>query len=310
MITFILIASSIFAAFTLIWLFRRRVPKPIKVAILLTSLVVVAVVSLVFEVLCLVCLVAAKGQHRAAGHRPGSYHGGLHRLLQARGPAEVAAHSVVGGGRQFSLSDPTQEGTMRIILVLVVLAVCIAIVYRRQLRIDQPLITSQGPTIEKLERLSQLVTTRVQVADVLVAEGQGCRGSWLIKGDALLSVNLARPKSSTSKRAPSRRRLSCLSHRCCKRGSIIPAPAPGAWNAWLGCPGTRTKMPSAMPFTAEAQKLVAHTAASPENISQAKLTAETVLKALYAEVGWSLAVKWDSPTGEGQKAATTGSALL
>ncbi len=67
MITFILIASSIFAAFTLIWLFRRRVPKPIKVAILLTSLVVVAVVSLVFEVLCLVCLIAARGQHRLLG---------------------------------------------------------------------------------------------------------------------------------------------------------------------------------------------------------------------------------------------------
>ncbi len=71
MLTCILIASSIFAVFTIIALFRRRlarcVPKPIKVAILLTSLVVVAVVSLVFEVLCLVCLAAAKGQHRLLG---------------------------------------------------------------------------------------------------------------------------------------------------------------------------------------------------------------------------------------------------
>ena len=51
-------------------------------------------------------------------------------------------------------------------------------------------IHSEGPTVEKLERLSQLVTTRIQIADILVAEGNGCRGSWLIKDDALLSVNL------------------------------------------------------------------------------------------------------------------------
>ena len=42
---------------------------------------------------------------------------------------------------------------------------------------------------------------------------------------------------------------------------------------------------------AEAQRLVAHTASSAENLSQAKLTAETVLKALYAEVGWQLTVR-------------------
>jgi hypothetical protein len=36
-------------------------------------------------------------------------------------------------------------------------------------------VQSQGPTIERLERLSQLVTTRVSVADVLVGEGEGIR---------------------------------------------------------------------------------------------------------------------------------------
>jgi hypothetical protein len=33
-------------------------------------------------------------------------------------------------------------------------------------------VQSQGPTIERLERLNQLVTTRVSVADVLVSEGE------------------------------------------------------------------------------------------------------------------------------------------
>ena len=34
-------------------------------------------------------------------------------------------------------------------------------------------VQSQGPTIERLERLSHLVVTRVCVADVLVGEGKG-----------------------------------------------------------------------------------------------------------------------------------------
>jgi hypothetical protein len=34
-------------------------------------------------------------------------------------------------------------------------------------------VQSQGPTIQRLERLSHLVTSRVSVANVLVGEGEG-----------------------------------------------------------------------------------------------------------------------------------------
>jgi hypothetical protein len=50
-------------------------------------------------------------------------------------------------------------------------------------------ITSQGPTIERLQHLRSLVVVRVRVADVLTAEGEGYRGVWLIKGDALIGVD-------------------------------------------------------------------------------------------------------------------------
>jgi hypothetical protein len=56
------------------------------------------------------------------------------------------------------------------------------------------IVHSQGPTIERLERLSHPVVTRVYVADVLVGEGEGCRGAWLIKGDALVGVNLGKAR--------------------------------------------------------------------------------------------------------------------
>ena len=43
---------------------------------------------------------------------------------------------------------------------------------------------------------------------------------------------------------------------------------------------------------AEAQKLVAHTAGSPENIQQAKAGAESAIRGLYSELGWQAAVTW------------------
>jgi len=42
---------------------------------------------------------------------------------------------------------------------------------------------SQGPTFERLERLSQLITLQVCVSDVLTGKSYGYRGAWLIRGD-------------------------------------------------------------------------------------------------------------------------------
>ena len=57
-----------------------------------------------------------------------------------------------------------------------------------------PTLPSMGPTVTQLERLGELTTTRVHVTDVLTAEGEGYRGSWLIKGDALLSCDMSKAK--------------------------------------------------------------------------------------------------------------------
>jgi hypothetical protein len=192
--------------------------------------------------------------------------------------------------------------------VIVVLAVCAGIVVcLRQLRINQPpvIINSQGPTIEKLEKLSQLVTTRVQVADVLVGEGNGCRGSWLIKGDALLSVNLGQAKI-TDKQEDAKQATIILPEPQVLQPRVDHSRT-RTWSvervAWLPWSADQDALRDTV--YAEAQKLVAYTAASAENISQAKLTAETVLKALYAEVGWTVTVKWDTATIDSQRVATS-----
>ncbi len=82
-----------------------------------------------------------------------------------------------------------------VLAVLTILAV-LALRGRSWLsRSPQPIvIQSLGPTVERLQKLSHLVTTKVLIADVLVGEGEGHVGAWLVKGDALLGVDLSRAK--------------------------------------------------------------------------------------------------------------------
>ena len=163
-------------------------------------------------------------------------------------------------------------------------------------------VHSQGPTIQKLERLSTLVSLRVEIADILVATGQGCRGSWLITGDALLAVNLSQAKI-TDKQDDAKQATIILPQPEVFQPRVDHSRT-RTWSvervAWLPWNADQDALRDAV--YAEAQKLIAHTAASAENIQAAKLTAETVLKALYAEVGWTLAVKWDNAPTDSPKA--------
>jgi hypothetical protein len=157
---------------------------------------------------------------------------------------------------------------------------------------SSPIVESQGPTLQRLERLSHLVTTRVLIADVLVGEGEGFRGAWLIKGDTLLGVNLGRAQI-TAKDEAVRRATICL-------------PAPEVLQARVDHQRTRTwevRKTSWAPWSGdpdrlrdsvmrEAQRLVAHAAGSAETLAQAKLTAETLIRGFYEEVGWQVQVTW------------------
>ncbi|MEI8373659.1 MAG: DUF4230 domain-containing protein [Planctomycetota bacterium] len=153
-------------------------------------------------------------------------------------------------------------------------------------------VKSQGPTIERLERLSHLVTSRVFVVDVLIGEGEGCRGAWLIRGDALLAVDLKHTQI-TEKNDESRK-------------ATITLPQPGILQPRVDHEKTKTWEVSRMtwlPWNAnqdrlrdevmlQAQRLVTQAAGSKENVEQAKKAAESIIRALYDEVGWNVKVIW------------------
>lgn len=169
--------------------------------------------------------------------------------------------------------------------------------------VQPPVIQSQGPTTERLMQLSHLAAARIFISDVLVGEGNGCKGAWLIRGDAVIAVDLSKAAVVEKDEA--------------KKRATIRLPPPEVLQARVDHERTRVfevKSTTWIPWAsdsdslrdavyAHAQRLVGHAAGSAENIQQAKMTAETVIRALYAEVGWQVTVAWGSPPSEGPKTA-------
>ena len=152
-------------------------------------------------------------------------------------------------------------------------------------------------------KLSHLVTTKVLISDVLVAEGEGHAGSWLVKGDGLLGVDLRRAKVVTKDDTVHRATVWLPLPELLQ--SRVDHERTRCWQvrktAWLPWSGDGDKLRDQVML--EAQKLVAAAAQSQEFVSQSKLSAEAIIAAFYAEVGWHVEVEWgnaDSPKAVAQ----------
>ena len=187
--------------------------------------------------------------------------------------------------------------TFFVLLLAVVVALVIAIPHLLPER--KPVtVVSSGPTIERLEKLSHLVTMRAFIADVLIGEGEGCRGAWLIKGDAIIGINLSRAriikKDEEARRAVIQLPLPELIQ------ARVDHERTRTWEVrkttWIPWGGDQDKLRDYV--MGEAQKLVAQAAASHDNISQAKTGAETLIRNFFAEVGWEVTVTWEGTAAD------------
>ena len=157
-----------------------------------------------------------------------------------------------------------------------------------------PLIRSTGPTVTQLERIGELTTTRVHVTDVLFAEGEGYRGSWLIKGDALLSCDMSQAKimkvdaekrTATIHLPPLRVISARVDHDKTKTWSVEKT----SWLPWSG--GDQGIVRDTAMF--HAQNLVETAAGSERHLSTAKIQAERLIRQMYDFVGWKVDVVWE-----------------
>jgi hypothetical protein len=159
-----------------------------------------------------------------------------------------------------------------------------------------PTFRSPGPTVVQLERLQQLVSTRVHVADVLVGESRWLEGCWIITGDALLAVDMSKAEVTDS---DEKARTATI---------ILPHPAvlsprvnherSQQWDiksrSWVPLAGAILGDRQALEKQAmlEAQGLVERAAGTDENKAAARQGVEGMLARFYRGVGWQVSVRW------------------
>jgi hypothetical protein len=155
---------------------------------------------------------------------------------------------------------------------------------------------SSGPTIVQLERLQYLVSTRVHMADVLVGESRWLEGSWIIQGDALLAVDMAKAEIKDKDEKA--------------RTAVIVLPQPDVLSARVNHEKTRQwdiKSRSWIPLASSvlgdrnamekqamlhAQQLVERAAGSDGNKATARQGVELMLGEFYRAVGWKVSIRW------------------
>ena len=106
---------------------------------------------------------------------------------------------------------------------------------------------AKAPTVERLERLQQACHHPRVRRRRARGRRRGLPSAWLgprRRPDRRKPGPGQRFDRTTP---PGRRRSSCLSPRCCNRGSITSGRGPGRFAAWSGCPGMPTRTGSATP---------------------------------------------------------------
>jgi hypothetical protein len=155
-------------------------------------------------------------------------------------------------------------------------------------------IISMAPTVEEIESLSELVTNRGYVADILKGTNKDYEGIWAINGDALITIDLSQATNSDKDEETKTATITLplpkvvsarVDHERTKNGGIK-----GVRFALLRNPKNRAKIvDDAMK---EAQAVVKKAASRPEIIENAKKQAKLNIQILYLKVGWNVTVRW------------------
>jgi len=153
---------------------------------------------------------------------------------------------------------------------------------------------SLGPTVSHLERIGELASARIHVTDILMADGEGFRGAWLIKGDALLACDVSRAKilnvnpaarTATLRLPPLRVTSARVDHTKTKTWSVEKK----TWLPWTG--GNQSLFRDAAMH--QAQQLIESTASSSQHLEPSRTQAELLIGRMYELMDWKVTVEWE-----------------
>jgi hypothetical protein len=154
-------------------------------------------------------------------------------------------------------------------------------------------IRSAGQPVIQLERIGELAPVRIHVADVLVAEGEGYRGAWLIKGDALITCDFSLAKLLEVDAVGRRARLQLpplkvTSARIDFGKTKTWSVENTTWLPWSA--GDQDVFRDAAMF--HAQQLVEDAALSEASIEMAREQTELIVRQVYKAVDWNINIEW------------------
>jgi hypothetical protein len=160
---------------------------------------------------------------------------------------------------------------------------------------QNPVIHSQGPTLESLQRLGALAALRVTISDVLQADSSTHRGAFLVKGDATLAVDLSKASFPVEFKDATNHRVRIILPPPRVLAARLDHERTLTWDVqhkiwvigWLIAEGSIRD--DAM---RHGQRLIEHAASSPEYIELARSHAAELIRNLYHEVGWEVEVLW------------------
>lgn len=155
-------------------------------------------------------------------------------------------------------------------------------------------VVSSGPTITQLQSLGDLVVLKVSVADVLTGEGKGYKGAWLVKGDALVAVDLRQARVIRSDEH--------------SRTLVVALPRPRVIQPRVDHDKTRSykfgPTITLNPFASgdallntvmkEAQHMVTYACNNKAVLEQAEYNTNLLLVNMYRFIDWQVEVQWQS----------------
>ncbi len=192
-------------------------------------------------------------------------------------------------------------------LALLFLAAGLLFVVRQSGDRNALTLASQGPTVQQIQALSDLTVVKVHVADVLTASGEGYQGCWIIKGEALIAVDLA--NAQFEKRDTQQRRATL----------VLPAPriiaarvnheatrtydvSKNTWKPWEW--GNQGALRDSAMF--HAQRLIERAAEedAADLQHQARRTTELLISSLFHPLDWAVEIRWDDQPAAPPQAAS------
>jgi len=196
------------------------------------------------------------------------------------------------------MQQPARIISLRMVIAIACLAAGygLATKFSPSLKGDSKAVIKSNPTITSLERMTEVVSLKVHISDILECDKSGgtftyAKGVWIVQGDALVSVEMDKVRYDNID--------------CTNRVADITLPRPHVLSERIDHTKTREYDFKTGVFTPaeygaaahqeamrEAQRLILHVAESSENIDLARRRTEYLIHEMFRELDWKIHVNW------------------